>query len=327
MHTVSQSSPKPAVDSSLSALPAAQGNQAAAANPQNRGWRKVTCCALALGGVALATYRNHGASCPLWRSILSYAAWQVPAVVYYLGTKPTSMAWPVSVFARQLQSDMKKELGIPEKQGIGLAVSAVWLIAPPGVKSNPGMSQVTHVFEHDQLKESVELTYPRDQSGSRSHSLEGFNEFLARRGLERVDQFVIPTALASQSKKQADSTVDEKALRQAFADQASSMQELSMHLADSAPLDKLMAGDSFVCLMAGEKDSKEGLHHHIVTISRIADSLVIFDPEVGLSIIVESDDACRVKLEELECLHQKKTYHFLRYRPVDSNDSRTEPTP
>ena len=134
---------------------------ATAADTSSTSWRrKVTFCTLALGGAAVAAYRNHEATCPLWRSILSYAAWQMPAVIYYLGTEPLNFASPGAQLADTLLSSVKKELNVPYDRGICVAASAVWLSFPLSIRSNPAISHIPDCFATDKLAEALELVYP-----------------------------------------------------------------------------------------------------------------------------------------------------------------------
>ena len=329
MHPANPSSPWTAVFPSLSA---AQESHAADTTPKKSwGRRELTYGALALGGVAIAACQNYHTSNSVYRSLFSYVMWQLPAALYYLGTEPINQAKHISEFARQQQNDVQRELGIPESQGICGAVSAVWLITLLNAKSNSTLIHVMDACEHDQLKVSTELIYPRDESGNYAFSFDGFRQFLAMHGLKRADQFVISEVLASRLQQKDGSAVDEKALHQELMDRKHLMQELNMELVQSAPLDKLTIGDSFACIMASKasdenhKEAQEevrGDHSrsHVIIVSRTGDGLVIFDPEVGVPMVMKSDDDCRVQLEKLESIHQKKIYHFLRYPRIDSDD-------
>ena len=274
--------------------------------------RKTTLCMLALGGAAIATYRNHEASCPVWRSILSYAAWQLPTMIYYLGTEPLNWTTPDARLASELQNAVKKGLNIPSGRGICVAATAVWLSAPLGVRSETTPRHIPSFFAIDDISEALGLVYPEYQSGNFDFSGAGLDEFLGKHGFKRMDHFIIPSLVVKQLSGNLNSPFDLRKVRAEFEGQKKYLQMLNMHLVDEIPLEKLAVGESFAAVMMARIDDPGS--SHMIGISRAADGFIIYDAESGIPRKSDSIENCLTELRQVEVLHQKKLYSFLRYQ-------------
>lgn len=274
--------------------------------------RKTTLCMLALGGAAIAAYRNHEASCPVWRSIVSYAAWQLPTMIYYLGTEPLNCISPGARLARDLQSEVKKALNISSGRGICVAASAVWLSAPLSIRSETTLRYIPSFFAIDDISEALGLVYPECQSGNFDFSGAGLDKFLGKHGFKRMDHFVIPSLVVKQLSDNLNSPVDLQEIRGEFEGQKKYLQILNMHLVDEIPLEKLAVGESFAAVMIARIDDPGT--SHMIGISRVADGFVIYDPESGIPMKSDSIENCLTVLRQVEVLHQKKLYNFFRYQ-------------
>ena len=309
MNSVNQTSSQPA------APPFLQPNSAEpATDTSSKSWRnrKTTLCVLTLGGAAIAAYKNHGASCPMWRSILSYAAWQVPAMIYYLGTEPSNFASPGAQLASDLQSLVKKALNISSGRGICAAASAVWLSAPLSVRSETTINHIPSFFAIDNISEALGSVYPDFQSGNFEFSAAGLDKFLGKHGLKRMEQLIIPSVVKKQLSDNPSSPVDIQKSREEFEEHPEYLQMLNMYLVDAIPLEKLAVGESFAAVMTGRIENTGS--SHMIGISRVADGFVIYDPELGIPMKSESAENCLAQLSMVEDNHQKKLYHFLRYQ-------------
>ena len=284
-----------------------------ATDTSSKSWRnrKTTLCVLTLGGAAIAAYKNHGASCPMWRSILSYAAWQVPAMIYYLGTEPLNFASPGARLASDLQSSVKKALDVSSERGICAAASAVWLSAPLSVRSEATINHVPSFFAIDNISEALGSVYPNFQSGDFEFSAAGLDRFLGKRGLKRMEQLIIPSLAKKQLSDNPSLPVDIQESRAEFEEHKKYLQMLNMHLVDAIPLEKLAIGESLAAIMTVRI---ENAGSHMIGISRVADGFVIYDPVLGIPMKSDSAENCLTQLSKVEDLHQKKLYHFLRYQ-------------
>ena len=274
--------------------------------------RKTTLCMLALGGAAIAAYRNHEASCPVWRSILSYAAWQLPTMIYYLGTEPLNCASPGTELARDLLSAVKIALKIPSERGICVAASAVWLSAPLSVRSETSTRHIPSFFAIDNISEALGLVYPDYQSGNFDFSGAGLDKFLGKHGCKRMEHFVIPSLVVTQLSGNPNSPVDLQTGLAEFEAQKEHLRTLKMYLVDEIPLEKLAVGESFAAVMIARIDDPGS--SHMIGISRIADGFIIYDPESGIPMKSDSVENCLTGLSQMEVFHQKKLYSFLRYQ-------------
>ena len=296
---------------------ATQQPDSAAADPGSTSWRsrKVTFCALALGGAAIATYRNHEATCPLWRSILSYAAWQTPALIYYLGTEPLNFASPGAQLANTLLSSVKEELNVPYDRGICVAASAVWLSLPLSARSNPAISHIPDCFASDKIAEALALVYPGYQLGDYTFSAVGLDEFFGKYGLKRLEKLLIPSMLGTQASHDADSSADPQRIRAEFEQHPQYLQALNMRLVDAIPLDKLAIGESYAAVMSNVNE--DAARSHMIGISRIADGFTIYDPKMGIPMKSDSVENCLTHLGKIEEVYQKKLFFFFRYQGSD----------
>lgn len=295
---------------------ATQQPDSAVADASSTSWRrKVTFCTLALGGAAIAAYRNHEATCPLWRSILSYAAWQTPALIYYMGTEPLNFASPGAQLANALLNSAKKELDIPYDRGICVAASAVWLSLPLSARSNPDISHIPDCFAVDKISEALELVYPCYRQGNYEFSAVGLNDLFAKYGLNRLEQIVIPSVLGLRASHDADSAADPLCMRAAFERNTKHMQALNMHLADAIPLDRLAIGESYAAVMSNVNE--DTARSHMIGISRIADGFTIYEPKMGIPMKSDSVENCLTQLGMVEELNQKKLFFFFRYQGSD----------
>ena len=293
---------------------ATQQPDSAAADTSSTSWRsrKLTFCALALGGAAIATYRNHEATCPLWRSILSYAAWQTPALIYYLGTEPLNFASPGAQLANTLLSSVKEELNVPYDRGICVAASAVWLSLPLSTRSNPAISHIPDCFASNKIAEALALVYPGYQLGDYTFSAVGLDEFFGKYGLKRLEKLLIPSVLGMQGSHDADSAADSQCVRAEFEQHTKHLQALNLRLVDAIPLDQLAIGESYAAVMSGVNE--DTTRSHMIGISRIADGFTIYDPEMGIPMKSDSVENCLIQLGKVEEVHQKKLFFFLRYQ-------------
>ena len=293
---------------------ATQQPDSAVADTSSTSWRsrKLTFCALALGGAAIATYRNHEATCPLWRSILSYAAWQTPALIYYLGTEPLNFASPGAQLANTLLSSVKEELNVPYDRGICVAASAVWLSLPLSTRSNPAISHIPDCFASNKIAEALALVYPGYQLGDYTFSAVGLDEFFGKYGLKRLEKLLIPSVLGMQGSHDADSAADSQCVRAEFEQHTKHLQALNLRLVDAIPLDQLAIGESYAAVMSGVNE--DTTRSHMIGISRIADGFTIYDPEMGIPMKSDSVENCLIQLGKVEEVHQKKLFFFLRYQ-------------
>lgn len=292
---------------------ATQQPDSAAADTSSTSWRRnVTLCTFALGGAAIAAYRNHEATCPLWRSILSYAAWQTPALIYYLGTKPSNFASPGAQLADSLLSSAKKELNIPSDRGICVAASAVWLCLPLSVRSNPDISHIPDCFAVDKIAEAIELVYPSYRLGDFTFSAVGLDDLLVRHGLNRLEQLVIPPLLGRIASHEADCAADPQCMRAEFERHTDHLKALNMTLVDAIPLDNLAIGESYAAVMSDVNE--DTARSHMIGISRIAEGFTIYDPKMGIPMKSDSVENCLTQLGKLEEAHHKRLFFFFRYQ-------------
>ena len=295
-----------------------------AADTSSTPWRsrKLTLCALALGGATIAAYRNHEATCPLWRSILSYAAWQIPAVIYYLGTEPLNFAPQGAHLANTLLSSVKKELNVPHDRGICVAASIVWLSFPLSARSNPTIGYIPDCFAIDKITEALELVYPGYQSGDYTFSAVGLDQYLSKHGHNRLERYVIPSVLGLEAPHDSDSAADSQRIRAEFEQNTKHLQALNMHLVDAIPLEKLAIGESYAAVMSGVNEDKT--RSHMISISRIADGFTIYEPEMGIPMKTDSIENCLTLLAKVEEVHQQKLFFFFRYQSSESEIQRVD---